>query len=424
MPIPTRDNYTFLGWFTGDTVNDGQFTTVTPVTKDVTLTARWKAVAKYRVTFDTAGGDHMDAVEYYADEQIEKLPDPTKTDYDFAGWYRDQYYSDPVQYPLQLSGDIVVYALWKEAEYTITFHTNVVITPDPVKAKGGTEYQSFTVPEVENYTFIDWYLNETYTQKVEFPFVLHANVDIYGKWEYDDPYKDYTKIKDIMQLQNITDMNGKYVLTDDIDCKNAELRTFGSESNPFKGEFIGDGHTISNFSIYADAAVNYYGLFAVNEGTIASVKFENATLNVSNENKAARYIGLVCAKNKGTVKQVYCNGQIVFSNNTTETSHAYLGGITGANEGNIENCMTCGNVTFKVNPWLLTSFHPNTKIGGICGTNSEKISKCLSSLSLRDSTQYGYEEVYFCGISGENSGTAEYCLWGHFPLRQLKPLTP
>lgn len=366
----------------------------------------------------------MDAVEYYADEQIEKLPDPTKTDYDFAGWYRDQYYSDPVQYPLQLSGDIVVHALWKEAEYTITFHTNVVITPDPVKAKGGTEYQSFTVPEVENYTFIDWYLNETYTQKVEFPFVLHANVDIYGKWEYDDPYKDYTKIKDIMQLQNITDMNGKYVLTDDIDCKNAELRTFGSESNPFKGEFIGDGHTISNFSIYADAAVNYYGLFAVNEGTIASVKFENATLNVSNENKAARYIGLVCAKNKGTVKQVYCNGQIVFSNNTTETSHAYLGGITGANEGNIENCMTCGNVTFKVNPWLLTSFHPNTKIGGICGTNSEKISKCLSSLSLRDSTQYGYEEVYFCGISGENSGTAEYCLWGHFPLRQLKPLTP
>ncbi len=411
LPIPTRDNYTFLGWFTGDTVNDGQFTTVTPVTRDVTLTARWKAVAKYKVTFDTAGGDHMDAVEYYADEQIEKLPDPTKTDYDFVGWYTDQDYAEPVQYPLQLSGNIVVYALWKEAEYTITFHTNVALTPDPIKAKGGTEYRNFTVPEVENYTFIDWYFNENYTQKVEFPFVLHADVDIYGKWEYDDPYKDYTKIKDIMQLQNITDMSGKYILTDDIDCKNAELRTFGSESNPFKGEFIGEGHTISNFSLYADAAVNYYGLFAVNEGTIANVRFENATLNATNSNKVERYIGLVCAYNKGTVKQVYCNATVSFTDKVDEGYKSYFGMIAGKSEGNILDCEVVGEVSSKITSGINYNSIADINVGGIAGENTGTVGKCLVMSTINVSKKNRTGKTHLGGIAGVNSGTVEYCLF-------------
>ncbi len=41
LPIPTKTDYIFAGWFTGTTVNDGQFTTLTPLAKDYTLVARW-----------------------------------------------------------------------------------------------------------------------------------------------------------------------------------------------------------------------------------------------------------------------------------------------------------------------------------------------------------------------------------------------
>jgi len=41
LPIPTKDGYAFQGWWTGETVNDGQFSKTTPVTKNVTLYARW-----------------------------------------------------------------------------------------------------------------------------------------------------------------------------------------------------------------------------------------------------------------------------------------------------------------------------------------------------------------------------------------------
>lgn len=42
LPIPTREGYTFLGWFTGNSVNDGQITLITPVFSDLNLIARWE----------------------------------------------------------------------------------------------------------------------------------------------------------------------------------------------------------------------------------------------------------------------------------------------------------------------------------------------------------------------------------------------
>ena len=97
-----------------------------------------------------------------------------------------------------------------------------------------------------------------------------------------------------MMLQNITDMSGKYVLTNDIDCENFELRTFGSETQPFTGEFIGNGYTISNFRLYTDADITHIGLFAVNEGKIENLEIDNVTMQLQASNGIIRYFGGVC----------------------------------------------------------------------------------------------------------------------------------
>ena len=41
LPIPVKEGYTFIGWFTGDTVNDGQWFNHTAVCDDITLFARF-----------------------------------------------------------------------------------------------------------------------------------------------------------------------------------------------------------------------------------------------------------------------------------------------------------------------------------------------------------------------------------------------
>lgn len=42
LPIPTKDGYVFIGWFTGTTVNDIQFNSYLPITKNTTLYAEWE----------------------------------------------------------------------------------------------------------------------------------------------------------------------------------------------------------------------------------------------------------------------------------------------------------------------------------------------------------------------------------------------
>ncbi len=60
----------------------------TPVTADITLTAKWE-INKYTVTFDSYGGSKVDpqVVEYglYAQEPEE----PTRKGFTFAYWYLD-----------------------------------------------------------------------------------------------------------------------------------------------------------------------------------------------------------------------------------------------------------------------------------------------------------------------------------------------
>ena len=247
---------------------------------------------------------------------------------------------------------------------------------------------------------------------MKFPFVLHENTDIYGKLEYNDPYNEYTKISDVVQLQNITDMNGKYLITQNIDCKNYELRPFGSESNPFKGEFIGEGHTISNFSIYADSTVNYYGLFVVNEGTISNVKFDNVTITLKASAKTVRYLGLICGVNSGTIKNVYVNGKISFSDDYKYGTQFYMGGIAGKNNGNISNCMFGGNLTSNTKGDSIRGHDElNAHLGGISGENNSTVSRCFVTGTINSSKIYKGGKIYCGGISGLNSATIEYSLF-------------
>ena len=48
---PTREGYTFIGWYNGDS----SYNFATPVTSDVTLTAHWKKNGSYSVSYSTQG---------------------------------------------------------------------------------------------------------------------------------------------------------------------------------------------------------------------------------------------------------------------------------------------------------------------------------------------------------------------------------
>lgn len=104
---PTKDGYTFAGWY-----SDSSLTTVwnfnDPVTKDVTLYAKWeKLLNSYTVTFS---GTSMSSVKIEEGKTLSKPTDPSKLNHIFAGWFLDSNFTEKAEFPLKINKDTTLYA--------------------------------------------------------------------------------------------------------------------------------------------------------------------------------------------------------------------------------------------------------------------------------------------------------------------------
>ncbi len=78
--------------------------------------------ASYAVTFNTNGGTEIKQQILKDGEKIEKPQNPTRKGFDFAGWFKDEKFTDPVDFESdRIKGNVTVYAKWKSLAGTITY---------------------------------------------------------------------------------------------------------------------------------------------------------------------------------------------------------------------------------------------------------------------------------------------------------------
>ena len=129
----SKKGYTFEGWY-----SEGTFTNkVTEITKgstgDVTLYAKFTLeTSEYTVTFDSNGGSKVNSVDVASGEKVTKPADPTRSGYEFKGWYKDNgtflqewnFDKDVV------TADITLYAKWEPKDeptptiYKVEYNAN------------------------------------------------------------------------------------------------------------------------------------------------------------------------------------------------------------------------------------------------------------------------------------------------------------
>lgn len=193
-----KENYDFKGWFLDKNIWSEELTSDyflnKPLLEDLDCYAFYEkksepVVEKYTISFYVDNEIFL-TIET-SGKEILTLPNaPQKENYSFKGWYFDNesfeneltadFYQNTA-----LESDVNVYAYYElvneePKEFKVSFDSNggskveevvtSIIESEPVTTKDG-------------YTFLGWYLEESFINKVTFPFEVTKDQTLYAKWE-------------------------------------------------------------------------------------------------------------------------------------------------------------------------------------------------------------------------------------------------
>ena len=181
---PTLKGYTFAFWYLGeDEQNATAYDFNTPVTENITLTAKWN-INKYTVTFDSYGGTPVppaQEVEYGL--TATKPADPTLKGYTFAFWYlgEDEQNATAYDFDTPVTENITLTAKWNINKYTVAFNTDGgTPVPPAQEVEYGLTATEPAAPEKTGYTFDGWYLGD---EKYDFSAAVEQNITLTAKWQ-------------------------------------------------------------------------------------------------------------------------------------------------------------------------------------------------------------------------------------------------
>lgn len=144
--------------------------------------------AKLEATFTADGTTFAQPQTIDRGGKFTKPAAPSKENHTFAGWYNGDekfdFDADTTNAPNVLN----LVAKWDINKYTVQFVSDYGSFADqPIKHGGTIDTGKLTIPEVEGYTFDDWYTDNTYSTKFDFTKPITGDTKVYAKWEKNAP---------------------------------------------------------------------------------------------------------------------------------------------------------------------------------------------------------------------------------------------
>ena len=204
---PARTGSTFEGWYADSVSWSAAWSFSTPITSDTTLFAKWKR-KPFTVTFNARGGTPaltQDTVAY--GDTVPRPEDPTRTGYDFNGWYTNLSGWDddnpllPVQVALSafrwsfgtstLTRDTTLLAMWSVRQYTVAFdarggepappaqavkYGSAAAAPTPAPARTGYKFGGWYADTANSWSNPAWNFNTN---------VISGDTTLFAKWIHD-----------------------------------------------------------------------------------------------------------------------------------------------------------------------------------------------------------------------------------------------
>ena len=225
-----KENYDFKGWFLDKNIWSEELTRDyflnKPLLEDLDCYAFYEkksepVVEKYTISF-YVDNEIFSTIDTSGNEILTLPNAPQKENYSFKGWYFDNesfeneltadFYQNTA-----LESDVNVYAYYElvneePKEFKVSFDSNggskvedvvtSIIESEPVTTKDG-------------YTFLGWYLEESFINKVTFPFEVTKDQTLYAKWEENIPASISFNVNEegvLTSVEGISEINNEVVI--------------------------------------------------------------------------------------------------------------------------------------------------------------------------------------------------------------------
>ena len=280
LPVaPTLKGYTFAFWYLGeDEQNATAYDFDTPVTGDITLTAKWN-INKYTVTFNSYGGTPVPPAQEVEYGLTATKPDaPTLKGYTFAFWYLgdDEQNATAYDFNTPVTENITLTAKWNINKYTVTFNSygGTPVPPAQEVEYGLTATEPATAPTKTGYTFDGWYLGD---EKYDFSDAVEQNITLYANWE-----------KNIYTVTYTDGVDGEEVFADQTYRVPFEDTTPAFKGNPTRDGYVFDGWKPA-FSDTVTGNVTYVAQWTARTDLSYTVHYylKNTTKQVANDKMVA-----------------------------------------------------------------------------------------------------------------------------------------
>ena len=178
---PTREGFTFDGWYTNQSLTGDPYEFTTMPSENIVLYAKWLANS-YTINFNSNGGSAVSAITQAFGSSVSAPTDPTRTGYEFLGWFINATSQESYQFTTIPSQNISLTARWRILQYTIVFETRAGSEIDSLTLDYNSQIELPVDPTRNGFTFGGWYTNPELTIEFSVSPMPANDITLYAKW--------------------------------------------------------------------------------------------------------------------------------------------------------------------------------------------------------------------------------------------------
>ena len=147
---PEKDGYDFIGWYNGEAAYDF----ADPVNGNLSLTAKWKEKQLpaepevFIFTFNYCTGESV-SKEVKEGETAQRIADPVREGYQFAGWYADENLTKEYDFTALVTADTIVYAKWANTQTESDLNLSGNVSDIEIAAAPKNDEEKSAVEEIK-----------------------------------------------------------------------------------------------------------------------------------------------------------------------------------------------------------------------------------------------------------------------------------